>query len=290
MDKLDRKLFEDVVVFSFSEPGAMGPNDMRFYKSNGETFEVDYKSEETPYSMIKELFPVLRDCYWDGPMRKEAAASRTIVIGGSPDDRETCVADGWRHIYLDYGNHIAVKKELYYAVKDIFYGKDNCNITFRWSDMLTDASFAKKIDEHIKAYYEQEEKEVRMTYGMLKKVFEENHIPEDAILMSDSGWESDPAHMNCIFYNKEANVVVFTQDSKYECDYEEEPWQLLYESNLCEELGISKERKQEIDNILKETEQKYKNGEIQSISLAEFEKYLDEKRKELISKISEDGK
>lgn len=159
MDKLDRNMFEDVVVFSFSEPGAMGPNDMRFYKSNGETFEVDYKSEETPYSMIKELFPVLRDCYWDGPMIKEAAASRTLVIGGSPDDRETCVADGWRHIYLDYGNHIAVKKELYYTVKDIFYGKDNCDITFQWSDMLTDASFAKKIDEHIKAYYEQEEKD-----------------------------------------------------------------------------------------------------------------------------------
>jgi len=57
-----------------------------------------------------------------------------------------------------------------------------------------------------------------MTYGMLKKVFEENHIPEDAILMSDSGWECDPTHMDSIFYNKEANVVVFTQDSRYECD------------------------------------------------------------------------
>ena len=48
-----------------------------------------------------------------------------------------------------------------------------------------------------------------MTYGMLKRVFEDNHIPEDAILMSDSGWECDPTHMDGIFYNKEANVVVF---------------------------------------------------------------------------------
>lgn len=159
MAKLDRKLFEDVVVFSFSEPGAMGSNDMRFYKRSGETFVVDYKSEETPYSMLKEFFPVLRDCYWDGPMRNEAAALGTIVIGGSPDDKETCVADGWRHIYLDYGNHIAVKKELYYAVKDIFYSKNNCDITFQWSDMLAEADFAKKIDEHIKAYYKQEEKD-----------------------------------------------------------------------------------------------------------------------------------
>ena len=159
MKKLDRNLFEDIVVFSVSEPGAMGSNDMRFYKRSGESFVADYKSEETPYSMLKELFPVLKDCYWDGPMRNEAVALGTIVIGGSPDDKETCVAEGWRHMYLDYGNHIAVKKELYYAVKDIFYGKDNCDITFQWSDMLTEADFAKKIDEHIKAYYEQEEKD-----------------------------------------------------------------------------------------------------------------------------------
>lgn len=159
MNKLDRKMFEDVVVFSFSEPGAMGPNDMSFFKSNGESFRLDYKSEETPYSMIKELFPVLRDCYWNGPMRKEAVVSGTIVLGGLSDDRETCVADGWRHIYLDCGNHIAVKKELYYAVKDIFYRIDNCDITFEWPNMLKEASFAEKMDAHIKAYREQEEKD-----------------------------------------------------------------------------------------------------------------------------------
>ena len=56
------------------------------------------------------------------------------------------MADGWRHIYLDCGNHIAVKKELYYAVKDIFYRKDNCDITFEWPNMLKEASFAEKMD------------------------------------------------------------------------------------------------------------------------------------------------
>lgn len=187
MDKLDRNMFVDVVVFSFSEPGAMGPNDMRFYKSNGETFEVDYKSEETPYSMIKELFPVLRYCYWNGPMRKETAASRTMVIGGSLDDRETCVADGWRHIYLDYGNHIAVKRELYYAVKDILYGKDNCDITFQWSDMLTEASFTKRIDEHIRAYYEQEEKDEILA----KKLDELKRNPEYITKVKEASGDVD---------------------------------------------------------------------------------------------------
>ena len=129
-----------------------------------------------------------------------------------------------------------------------------------------------------------------MTYGILKKVFEDNHIPEDAILMSDSGWECDPTHMDGVFYNQEANVVVFTQDSEYQYDYEEEPWQLIYGSNICEELGISEERKQEIDNILKETERKYKKGEIKSVSLDEFKEHLAEKRKELTLKISEDEK
>ena len=159
MKKLKKEWFDDVIVFSFSEPGAMGPNNMRLYKRNGEWFEVDYLSEETPYSMIKEYFPVLKECYWNGPMRNEAAAISTIVIGGSSDDRETCVAEGWKHIYLDYGNHLAVKKELFYAVKDAFYKKNKCDITFEWSDILNQAGFSEKINEIESDYYEQEKKD-----------------------------------------------------------------------------------------------------------------------------------
>ena len=134
--ELNEKMFEDIIIFSFSEPGAMGPNDMTFYKKNGEIFSVDYLPNDTPYPKLKELFPVLKDCYWNGPMRNEAAASSTIAIGGSINSKETCVANGWRHIYLDYGNHIAVKSEYYSAVIEIFAGKDNCDITFEWPEML----------------------------------------------------------------------------------------------------------------------------------------------------------
>lgn len=61
---------------------------MKFYKRNGESFSVNYMSEDMLYSRLKELFPVLKDCYFDGPMKREMIMAPTIVIGGSPDDRE----------------------------------------------------------------------------------------------------------------------------------------------------------------------------------------------------------
>ena len=48
-----------------------------------------------------------------------------------------------------------------------------------------------------------------------------------------------------------------------------------------ENLNITSERKREIDAILKETERKYKNGEIKSISLEEFKEKQKRKRKVL---------
>jgi hypothetical protein len=50
-----------------------------------------------------------------------------------------------------------------------------------------------------------------MTLGKLKEILEKNNIPDNAILMSDSGWECDATDMNGIYYNKEKNIVVFTQ-------------------------------------------------------------------------------
>lgn len=143
--ELTKELFEDVVVFFFSEPGAMGPNDMSFFKKNGESFSVDYLSGYTPYSMLKEVFPVLQECYWNGPAKNEAASLLTIVIGRSENDRETCVATGWKHIYLDFGNHLAVKEELYDEVLRIFEGIDNCEITFDWIKILEKTEFHKRI-------------------------------------------------------------------------------------------------------------------------------------------------
>lgn len=76
----------------------------------------------------------------------------TIVIGGSPDERETCVADGWKHVYLDYGNHLVVRKQFYYAVKEMFGEINNCDLTFSWDEILDKSEFAVKVDEIERLY------------------------------------------------------------------------------------------------------------------------------------------
>ena len=42
------KDFEEVVAFSVSEPGAMGPNDIGFFMKDGKRFRLNYQSDKTP--------------------------------------------------------------------------------------------------------------------------------------------------------------------------------------------------------------------------------------------------
>ena len=51
-----------------------------------------------------------------------------------------------------------------------------------------------------------------MTFETLKKVIDNNHIPYDVELWSDSGWECDPTEMDGIWYSSKENAIVFTQD------------------------------------------------------------------------------
>ena len=70
-----------------------------------------------------------------------------------------------------------------------------------------------------------------MTFAILKQIIEQNDIPEDVQLMSDSGWECDATHMDGVYYNKSKNLVVFTQcPSKYDDKYYKDPnhWKLIY--------------------------------------------------------------
>lgn len=50
-----------------------------------------------------------------------------------------------------------------------------------------------------------------MTIKKLLSLFEQYNIPDDATLMSDSGWECCPTDMNGIFYNEKKNEITFTQ-------------------------------------------------------------------------------
>ena len=47
-------------------------------------------------------------------------------------------------------------------------------------------------------------------------------VPNDATLMSNSGWECDETDMDGVWYNQELNEVHFTQGSKYEIRYQVE--------------------------------------------------------------------
>ena len=54
-----------------------------------------------------------------------------------------------------------------------------------------------------------------MTVEGLLSILKDNDIPRDALLMSDSGWECDPTHMDGVFYNESTNTVVFTQEAEF---------------------------------------------------------------------------
>lgn len=69
-----------------------------------------------------------------------------------------------------------------------------------------------------------------MTVGKFTQILKENNIPEDAVMLSDSGWECSASDMDGIYYNRETNELVFTQrGDKYERYYYDKPeWKLLH--------------------------------------------------------------
>lgn len=68
-----------------------------------------------------------------------------------------------------------------------------------------------------------------MTFEKLSQIINDNNIPSDVTLMSDSGWEGWATEMNGVFYNETQNVIVFTQDvSEYDGYLGVEGWRLLY--------------------------------------------------------------
>lgn len=63
-----------------------------------------------------------------------------------------------------------------------------------------------------------------MTFETLNKVIKDNEIPMNVRLMSDSGWECGSTDMNGIYYNKKANILVFTQDTEFNEYVEADNW------------------------------------------------------------------
>lgn len=72
-----------------------------------------------------------------------------------------------------------------------------------------------------------------MTFGLLNRIIEENNIPEDVTLMSDSGWECDATDMDGIYYNSESNIIVFTQyASEYNSYHKDSEWKMIYSYDI----------------------------------------------------------
>jgi hypothetical protein len=67
-----------------------------------------------------------------------------------------------------------------------------------------------------------------VTFGKLKQIVEDNNIPDDVTLMSDSEWECGATDMDGVYYNEEENTIVFTQEgNEYEDYWEDKNWKLL---------------------------------------------------------------
>ena len=51
-----------------------------------------------------------------------------------------------------------------------------------------------------------------MTFERLNNLINKYNIPKNVHLLSDSGWECSETEMCGVYYNKEQNVIIFTQE------------------------------------------------------------------------------
>lgn len=64
-----------------------------------------------------------------------------------------------------------------------------------------------------------------MTVKELNKILEDNNIPQNATLQSDSGWECSETEMDGVWYNKSENRIIFTQEpSEFDRYFELDGW------------------------------------------------------------------
>jgi hypothetical protein len=83
-----------------------------------------------------------------------------------------------------------------------------------------------------------------MTYKLLKAILEENKIPNNVRIMSDSGWECCETDTDGIWFCKEKNLIVLTQgfEKSYQAGEEIHKgeyiclWNEDYEKEITKEL------------------------------------------------------
>ena len=129
-----KEMFKDIAFFTLAEPGAMGVgNLMEFITAEGEEFSLFF-SEEMPYSKVKEYFPALDDCYWNGPESDESCRTE-FVFYLSKDERNfkhTKPPKNYTHLYEGFGNHICIRKDYYPVVEPIIRDLIEKNELVNW--------------------------------------------------------------------------------------------------------------------------------------------------------------
>lgn len=118
---MNKEQFNDVFVFAFSEPGAMGAGGyIHCITDKGNRFSICYLSDDTPWNEVKNCFPMLKECCFNGPMKNRPSSKPEIVIylDDKNMDKETKVAAGWKHMYMGAGNHLVIREDHYKAYSE----------------------------------------------------------------------------------------------------------------------------------------------------------------------------
>ncbi len=135
---LEKAFFKDVFIFSLAEPYAMGVGGfIEFINEKGEFKRFNYMNGDVEYEDIKEAFPALKGCKWNGPIPGEKTWGEEYVlyVSGTQPDLVTRVNDGWHHMYLGFGNHLVVREDKWDEFEKLISAcKDPIDIYGDWQD------------------------------------------------------------------------------------------------------------------------------------------------------------
>lgn len=204
LETIDNNTFNDVIMYVFSEPGAMGmPAMIECMKRNGEIFAVSYANEDTSWEKIKECWPDFRPNKFNGPHRMVAFSNRCMVIGGD-SEVVTTLRDNYRELCFDVGNHFICKEEHFRALKELFEGSEPYEIILDGFEKILETGFLDRLSEVEETYFKQKEADDHLTKVIIelndnpdyrKRIQEcdKNHNTEDlmSVLKEFSGIDMD---------------------------------------------------------------------------------------------------
>ena len=105
---------KEILMFKFEEPFAMcvcmGQSaEVVFVYEHGDVENAYYNifQNQESYTRLKEKFPILKDCYWNGPDGEDTDYNE-VVFRTSPGEGSTRVPKGYKHFYIGGGSHLVI--------------------------------------------------------------------------------------------------------------------------------------------------------------------------------------